>query len=413
MSTFKPIVRRSSAMWRSLSQCALAWSRHSRRRPRLTLKLEHLEDRTALSSFNLAVTSPADAGPGTLRSAISEADAGSARHEYNIEIKVSGTIALESALPNLSNRVNISGPGASRLTVHRGRNATSDFGIFVVDPGVAVRITGMTIAGGFAIVGSGGGIDNNGTLTVSHTTVSGNTAYDGGGIYNGNTGTLTLSHTTIFGNTAQDGGGIKNDGTITASHSTISGNTAQEGGGIVNNGTLVVSHSTMLGNQAGADSPGGGIENNGTLTLSHTTISRNSATNGGGIDNTGTLTASHTTMFENSATNGGGIDNTGMLTANQITISGNGFVASLGGAIDNTGTLTVSHATITNNVATIVSGVYNSGGGQAEIDYSTITEPGAAAALVNNTTGIANIGSTVHLETTVVNGVLYNDEYYS
>ena len=98
-----------------------------------------------LSSFNLPVTSLADTGPGTLRSAIAQADAGSAAHTYNINFKVSGTITLESALPDLSESMNLSGPGASRLTVQRDPKA-SFFGIFVVHPGVAVKISGMKIA---------------------------------------------------------------------------------------------------------------------------------------------------------------------------------------------------------------------------------------------------------------------------
>ena len=43
--------------------------------------------------------------------------------------------------------------------------------------------------------------------------------------------------------------------------------------------------------------------------------------------------------------------------------------------------------------------------GQAEIDFSTINDP--------NGGGIVNNGSTVHLKKTVVDGVLYNDQYYS
>ena len=84
-----------------------------------------------------------------------------------------------------------------------------------------------------------------------------------------------------------------------------------------------------------------------------------------------------------------------------------------GGGIDNTGTLIADHTTIWDNLSLIALGVYNSGGGQAEIDYSTILEPGAGGAIVNNATGIANIGSTVHVKKTVVNGVLYNGEYDS
>ncbi len=407
MSPFQCIVPRLSAISRLLPPFA-----HARRpTPTLRLNLERLERRTVLSSFNLPVTSLADAGPGTLRSAITAADPGSASHKYSIEIKVSGTITLESALPALSKNMNLTGPGARRLTVEHDPNVSADFGIFVVNSGAAVEITGMTIAGGFT-TGSGGGIDNNGTLTVCRMTIDRNSAEDaGGGIYNGNTATLKASHTTIFDNLAEAGGGIFNNGQVTASHMTISGNAGQQGGGVYNNGTFTLATASMLGNQAGFDSPGGGIDNNGTLTLSHTTISHSAATTGGAVYNTGTLNASRMNITLNNATTGAGIDNTSSLSVTHSTIFNNS--ATTGGGIDNTGTLTVTHSSISHNLATTGLAVYNSGGGQAEIDYSTIDEPGAGGALVNNTSGTGNDGSTIRLKKTVVNGVLYNDELNS
>ena len=68
-------------------------------------------------------------------------------------------------------------------------------------------------------------------------------------------------------------------------------------------------------------------------------------------------------------------------------------------------TLKVDHSTISGNTATTGGGLYVSGGSQAEIDFSTINDP--------NGGGIVNNGSTVHLKKTVVDGVLYNDQYYS
>ncbi len=256
MSPIEAIVTRWSAISRSLPQFAQARPPHSRRR--LRLRLEHLEDRTVLSSLNLPVTSLADNGPGTLRSAIAQADAGSAAQTYNIKFKVSGTITLESVLPDLSESMNLSGPGASRLTVQRDPRASSFFGIFVVDPGVPVKISGMTIAGGIeAHSGSGGGISNNGTLTVINTAISGNSAYDGGGV--SNNGSLTLSHSRISSNQAnQFGGGVYNNGTLTVSDTTISSNRATTGGGLYNSagGQAEVDYSTIN------DSARGGLVNN-------------------------------------------------------------------------------------------------------------------------------------------------------
>ena len=64
---------------------------------------------------------------------------------------------------------------------------------------------------------SGGGIMNDvGTLTLAKSTVYGNAATHGGGLYNGGPGTLTLTNSTASSNTAGgNGGGIYNDGTLT------------------------------------------------------------------------------------------------------------------------------------------------------------------------------------------------------
>ena len=67
-----------------------------------------------------------------------------------------------------------------------------------------VGISTLTVANGFT-AGSGGGIDNGGTLTLTNCTLSGNTAGTGGGLAHG--GTLMLSNTTFSGNSAAGFGG--------------------------------------------------------------------------------------------------------------------------------------------------------------------------------------------------------------
>ncbi|MGH7224886.1 MAG: choice-of-anchor Q domain-containing protein, partial [Gemmataceae bacterium] len=134
----------------------------------------------------------------------------------------------------------------------------------------------------------------------------------GGGI--ANQGTLTVSNSTLSGNSTNGGGGgIINGGTLTVSNSTFSGNSAGFGGGIFSYaGTVTVSDSTLADNSS--NSNGGGIANQGsTLTVSNTTLSGNSATNnGGGIENSGTMTVTNSTIADNSAAAGGGISNGGV-----------------------------------------------------------------------------------------------------
>ncbi|WP_287284042.1 Ig-like domain-containing protein [Okeania sp. SIO2G4] len=165
---------------------------------------------------------------------------------------------------------------------------------------------------------SGGGIDNDGTVTVTDSTISGNTSgFDGGGIYNN--GTATVTNSSISENVASRfGGGIANDSTVTVTNSTISGNsTNASGGGIANDSTVTVTNSTISGNSTNVN--GGGIYNNGrntfydginfigaTATITNSTITQNIADNDG--DNIG---------------NGGGIANGGTANVSNSIIAGN------------------------------------------------------------------------------------------
>jgi hypothetical protein len=186
--------------------------------------------------------------------------------------------------------------------------------VVTINSGVTASIQNVTIAGG-ANATFGGGILNQGTLTVSNGAISGNGTCQGGlgvkclggGGYN--TGTLTVRNSTISGNTASNGAGIYNNGgTLTLTNSTVNSNTVPgSGGGIYNTGgagRLTVSNSTFSGN-AGVN--GGGIYNYvSAATLTNSTISGNSAPNsgvGGGIFNLqGPVTLSNTIVAGNSAT---------------------------------------------------------------------------------------------------------------
>ncbi|MFN8596437.1 MAG: Ig-like domain-containing protein [Anaerolineae bacterium] len=145
--------------------------------------------------------------------------------------------------------------------------------------------------------GGGGGIYNNGSLVMAYSTATGNSANDtfGGGLVNMMSGTLTLEYSTLNANqTTEDGGGIENAGVLTITHSTINGNTAQGtdygGGGLDNTeGAIVIENSTFSGNTTAAN--GGGIHDyDGAITLNYTTITSNTARLGGGIYLTGTIT---------------------------------------------------------------------------------------------------------------------------
>src|SRR5260370_844138 len=107
---------------------------------------------------------------------------------------LSGTIALRTGELDVLHDVAINGPGAGRLAVS-GSNLSR---VVHVEPGAAVSLSGLTITGGNAVK-FGGGILNEGALTLTGVNVTGNTAsqasaadelFGGAGI--SNSGTLTI-----------------------------------------------------------------------------------------------------------------------------------------------------------------------------------------------------------------------------
>ena len=172
---------------RQLAAASGRGRRSPRKRPTYRPRVEALEDRWVPAQVKLTVTSLADSGTGTLRAAIQTADAGSPSDKFTISFAVTGTIDLQTVLPDLSNSITIQGPGASSLTVERAAGASFSSAIVTVDAGQTASLSGLTIANG-----NTGGISNDdGTLTVSGCTFFGNSGQNGGGI--SNTGTVTMA----------------------------------------------------------------------------------------------------------------------------------------------------------------------------------------------------------------------------
>ena len=189
--------------------------------------------------------------------------------------------------------------------------------VLAVGPDATVTLQGLTITGGRGSRkhgGSGGGITNEGDLTLTDCLVTGNRAGFGGGIFNA--GPLRLVTSRVEGNRGTEGGGIFNDGpgsfdgefpegagTVTLVDSAVTNNTANtDGGGIkLANGTLLLEGtSSVAGNTAGDD--GGGIYIlEGQVTLSDASrVSENRAKSGGGIS----LGYVHMTMKHTSRVDG-------------------------------------------------------------------------------------------------------------
>ncbi|MHB1560624.1 MAG: beta strand repeat-containing protein, partial [Isosphaeraceae bacterium] len=186
------------------------------------------------------------------------------------------TITLTAGQLELSTgTTTITGPAAG-VTISGGGSSR----VFQVDNGVTASLSGMTITGGNAGYGPGGGLLNSGTATLTDVTVSGNSAkYLGGGLLN--SGTATLTDVTVSGNSAKYlGGGLDNKGTATLTGVTVSGNSAKYGGGLLNYGTATLTGVTVSGNSA---KYGGGLENfGGTATLTDAIVAGNGNGGGGG-----------------------------------------------------------------------------------------------------------------------------------
>jgi len=254
----------------------------------------------------------------------------------NAAITAGGTVAFGCSVPTVittSEKIftqNTTLDGGGLLTISGGNLSR----VFTVNTGVTVSLANLTIANGSA-ASSGGGILNNGTLTVTNCTITGNTGNNngnGGGI--ASYGALTVIGSTITGNTAAPtrgwGGGIYVDGSVaTVVNSTISGNSAPTatgfGGGIYALfGTVAVVNSTITGNSAGGD--GGGIRSSGsgnnTLTMVNSTISGNTAGgNGGGVSSGGPSNMTDTLVVNNTAT-GVGNDTNGTFATNSHNLTG-------------------------------------------------------------------------------------------
>jgi hypothetical protein len=270
------------------------------------------------------VTNLADAGPGTLRQTILDANACPGSNA--ITLAVTSVIDLLSALPSLEEDVGIFGPGASQLTVQRSEaEGTPGFRLFtIIGAGVRAEIAGLTLRNGQGqndtLLGrdffGGGAIRSEGVLTVRECVLAGNSCPPigfGGALLN--QGEMWVVATIIRSNSATlEGGGIYNGGehSLHVVNSTLESNRAGAGGGVLNAGFCRVTGTTLNGNRADSQSGGGAIFNFANLVLTNCTLSGNAAEAGSGGAvfswNEGPVVIRHSTIVSNSAAvEGGGL----------------------------------------------------------------------------------------------------------
>jgi predicted outer membrane repeat protein len=407
-----------------------------RRAPRPAFRpgFEALEDRYALSTVWTVTSVSGDVrDAGSLPNVVATAQSGDTiRFDTQSAFAKPVTITLSHNL-DITKQLTIAGPGQDRLTL------TGSDGIVFVEKGGNVTLTDLTVGGcnggpppvenyrstltlrncavrdntlqvPIAAIAS---LGDQAQLTVDHCTVAKNQhAYiggTGGGIYN--EGALTVRDSTITDNTSEVGGGIYNAGHTrlnvrpTIVNTTISGNHATlDGGGIYDKGDLLVDDGCQVSDNT-ADRDGGGIylafrnsiaiipnDPDNSLTVCDSTVSGNRATGqGGGVYADSGALIHHSTLSGNEAhQNGGGLSvgPDGSAAVISSMVEQNVSIDYGGGIFTATEFLTVSFSTIRQNAALLSGGgvyvgdltVYlghnnfHTDGAPLEISYSTLAE---------------------------------------
>ncbi len=337
--------------------------------------------------LDFTVTNGDDSGSGSLRQAIERACSGAV-----IGFDDDYTVALDSDHLSIDSGMTIDG-GTHTITVTAEAVGLNYFdgGVFKVDSSEPVTLTNLIITGGTAW--AGGGVKNNGDLTIVGSTITGNQAFGttdfgggiynsgtlnltdsvvdhngsvsyGGGIYSGIGSRMTISGSTISNNSTPNNGGglmVREDAVVTIEDSTFLGNSARDGGGVATHGAVTISGSTFEQNSTHGQnttfsntSDGGGINvfGGGTANISATTFSGNSGNvNGGGVhvDGGGSATIEDSTFTGNTAQRGAGVTAQGDTTISNSSFVQN-HVSTSGGAVYGTGsTVTISDSDFTGN----------------------------------------------------------------
>jgi hypothetical protein len=263
----------------------------ARRAPRrFRPRLEALEDRLLLTAYTAATAAD-------LIADMNAANKTGGASTIALTAPATSPYALsEVGLPAIgaNGAVNLTIVGNDDTIERSAAAGTPAFGLLGVTRGSSLTLESVTLENGrTARGGSGGGISNQGNVTLNQCTISGDSAsLLGGGIFNA--GTLTATNCTVSGNVA-GGGGIYNHGELTLNQCTISGDSAIGGlgGGIdVQAGFAWLTNCTIAENVANAPnfgtfgSPpeaGGGLYLAGSATyLTNCTVSLNQAKGLGG-----------------------------------------------------------------------------------------------------------------------------------
>lgn len=230
-------------------------------------------------------------------------------------------------------------------------------GLWISEASTA-RLESVTLEGNTA-VGDGGGTANTGNLEVLDSEIVENeSGQHGGGLWAAFRSVTSLLNTPVEGNTAEmEGGGIFNNGELTLSEVGLNQNSVGvAGGGLANENGGVANIGNSNINENDSANQAGGVFNDGELNFVRATVSANTAVGqGGGILNrtSGNLNATMLEISNNQAGHdGGGIATHWESTTDlrSSSISGN-TAGRIGGGVYNEGSFRFEHGSILNNEA--------------------------------------------------------------
>jgi hypothetical protein len=251
---------------------------------------------------------------------------------------------------------------AQLLTIRYGNVTGADGGGILNDGRLSLSsstvMSNTAHYNGYLQGGGGGGIANTGTLTLTASTVVSNTAWgnNGGGFYNTAAGVAALTDVQILGNHSENGGGILNLGTLTMTGGAVNENEGGTScsptcaGGLYNEGWLMMTGTLVsdnTGDTAGLTNREGGVAHFTAITVTH-----NIGVNGGGLFNRGTAWLDYSTLATNTAYFGAGVNNQG---GGVITITYSAILSNTahedGGGVYNSTTASLSGTEVSYNSA--------------------------------------------------------------